>query len=254
MSKIFEENYFLNMEILRKCDVEIIDLLNIKSKQIKNCFRKSLKKIKKISDLLIINHTEHFSNKLFYLNSSVEFDTNTLFKPDNDFDKFNKNKIIFNDNEENMQFIIEKPDFIENLLKAVTKLSDSESKEYLINNLAKKLLYYQKFVTKNYNVDILLGKLYGGIRNNNLSTDEDSIKLENKKFFSLKINVNIKKLYDIPLFIFSFQDKKTDNIINTEIISFNQRTSKIIKKTNQKSNKELNNSITDRSVISSTTN
>ena len=153
-----------------------------------------------------------------------------------------------------MQFIIEKPDFIENLLKAVTKLSDSESKEYLINNLAKKLLYYQKFVTKNYNVDILLGKLYGGIRNNNLSTDEDSIKLENKKFFSLKINVNIKKLYDIPLFIFSFQDKKTDNIINTEIISFNQRTSKIIKKSNQKSNKELNNSITDRSVISSTTN
>jgi hypothetical protein len=78
--------------------------------------------------------------------------------------------------------------------------------------------------------------------------------LENKKFFSLKINVNIKKLYDIPLFIFSFQDKKTDNIINTEIISFNQRTSKIIKKTNKKSNKELNNSITDRSVISSTTN
>ena len=254
MSKIFEENYFLNMEILRKCDVEIFDLLNIKTKKIKNCFRKSLKEIKKINDLLVINHAEHFSNKLFYLNSSIDFEANNLFKPDNDFNKFDKNKIMFNDNKENMQFIIEKPDFIENLLKAVTKLSDSESKEYLINNLAKKLLYYQKFVTKNYNVDILLGKLYGGIRNNNLSTDEDSIKLENKKFFTLKINVNIKKLYDIPLFIFSFQDKKTDNIINTEIISFNQRTSKIIKKTNQKSNKELNNSVTDRSVISSTTN
>ena len=253
MSKQFEENYFLNMEILRKCDVEIFELLNFKSKKIKSCFRKSLKKIKKISDLLSNNNTEYFSNKLYYLNALNEFDSNSLFKADNDFNKFNKNIIIFKDDEENMQFTIEKPDFIENLLKAVTKLSDSESKEYLINNLAKKLLYYQKFVTKNYNVDILLGKLYG-VRNNNLSTDEDSIKLENKKFFSLQFYVKIKKLYDIPIFIFSFQDKKTDNIINTEKITFNQKNSIIKKKNNQKNNKELNNSTTDRSVISSTTN
>ena len=251
MSKNFEENYFLNMDILRKFEISMLDLLNIKTKIIKNYFKKPLNEIKKINNYLKKNNTEYYANNLFFLNSLKNFDYQFLFKAENDFSKFNKNKIIFNESEDIYEFTLEKPDLIQNLLNLVIKLRDSEKKDYLINNLTKKLLYYQKFIKKNYNIDVSFDKLFTLKKNNNtFSIDEESLCLENNKNFLLKFYIKIKNLYNTPLYIILFQDKNSDNIItmNNSISNYD---TKITEKNFSIYNKNLNNYKSDLSNISS---
>jgi hypothetical protein len=253
MSKNFEENYFLNSNILRKFEISIIDLLNVKSKIIKNYFKKSLNEIKKIDNFLKKNNTEYYANNLFSLHSLDNFDYHFLFIPENDFNKFNK-KVLFlneNENEDNYEFTLEKSYLIENLLNVASKLRDSEFKENLVNNLTKKLLYYQKVVKKDLPFDKLftLKKI-----NNTFSTDEDSLNFENKNFY-LKFYIKIKKLYNIPLYIILFQDINSDNInINNETMNYDKKFPKITEKNNSIYNKNLNNSMSDLSIFSSNTN
>ena len=253
MSKNFEENYFLNSNILRKFEISIIDLLNVKSKIIKNYFKKSLNEIKKIDKFLKKNNTEYYANNLFSLHSLDNFDYHFLFIPENDFNKFNK-KVLFlneNENEDDYEFTLEKSSLIENLLNVATKLRDSEFKENLVNNLTKKLLHYQKVIKKDLPFDKLftLKKI-----NNTFSTDEDSLNFENKNFY-LQFYIKIKKLYNIPLYIILFQDINSDNInINNETMNYDKKFPKITEKNNSIYNKNLNNSMSDLSIFSSNTN
>ena len=226
ISKEIEKNYFFNLNLLRKCDVEIIDLFDINIKDIQNKFSQSLDIINKIKVEMKYNDIENYSKNLFHLNNDLNNDDKP-FIPNKKILEISNSDIIEYKNlfkKENMEFIRSKALIIQNIIKALNKLTDSSEKDENIRNL----LDYIYQIKKKSNYDNNLNNRIINLNGSEIILNNEEL-VNSNETLQLLFKGNIKKIYDIPIYIFRFRD-----IMN------NEEGDKGIEHKNMKNNDNLN--------------
>ena len=203
ISKEIETNFFFNLNLLRKCDVELIDLFDINIKDIQNKFSQNINIINQIKDELEFNDIENYSKNLFLLNNDLNNNDNTFIPNKKSLEisnsEINNNKNLLKN--ESMEFVRSKPLIIQNIIKALNKLNDSNEKDENIRNL----INYIFQIKNNTNSE-------NNYNNKNIIFNTTDIILNNEEIVNsnetlqILFKGNIKKLYDIPIYIFRFRD------------------------------------------------
>ena len=216
ISKEIEDNYFFNLNLLRKCDVELIDLFDINVKEIEKKFKKTLDIINQVKHEMEFNDVEHYSKNLFLLNNNNELN-DKMFIPNkksleisNDINKIDT-KTLISESKESMEFVRSKPLMVQNIIKALNKLTDSSEKDENIRNLIDFILHIKNNVSDISNENNFLNNQL--INNTNIYNNASMI-LNNDEIVQCVSNAtlqilfkgNIKKIYDIPIYIFKFRD------------------------------------------------
>ena len=205
ISREIEENYFFNLGLLRRCDVELIDLFDINVKEIQNKFKVTLDVIDKVKDEMEFNDIEQYSKNLFNLNANNELSDNEKpFIPNKkSLEISNSNvdicdtRVLFGNKRESMDFVRSKPLIIQNIIKALNKLTDSTEKDENIRNLLNFIIQIKNNVshveTNEINDEIVLN-------------NEDLINTTSNATLQILFKGAIKKIYDIPIYLFRFRD------------------------------------------------
>ena len=241
ISREIEENYSFNLNLLRKVDVELTDLFDININVMKNKFKSTLDVIAKVKDELEYNDVEQYSKNLFLLNINNELDLGekTFIPNKKSLEISNSNvdlcdtSILFGKKMETIEFVRSKPLLIQNIIKALNKLTDSMIRDECVNKLLKLLMKVKKNVTNNNNnlenLDTLIN--INGINKTPTMENEmvnEGNEIEDEEIISnatlqILFKGTIKKLYDIPMYIFRFRDildneegYKSDNPQNNE--------------------------------------
>ena len=222
ISREIEENYFFNLNTLRKCDTDLIDLFDIDPKDLKTTFKFTLETIEKVKDELVYNDVEQYSKNLFSLNNNNELDVeDKLFVPNSKSLEISNStidlcdtSILFGKKMETIEFIRNKPIMIQNIIKALNKLGDSSFKDDSIRNLLKFLLTVKRNGGGNGQAAMTMENIIGSYEGlglsaaNNLTANDIDDLGENVENSTLQIMFKgaVKKLYDIPVYIFQFRD------------------------------------------------
>ena len=224
ISREIEENYAFNLNILRKVDVELVDLFDINTMVMKNKFKDTLDVIEKVKDELEFNDIEQYSKNLFHLNVNNELDLEEKpFIPNKkSLEISNSNidlcdtSILFGKKMETIEFVRSKPLLIQNIIKALNKLSDSVTRDENINKLLRLLIKVKRNATNPGGIRIESMLNIEGmpktatIQNEMINDDIDNN--ENQEGYVANATLQIlfkgaiKKLYDIPIYIFRFRD------------------------------------------------
>ena len=220
ISREIEENYSFNLNLLRKVDVEVIDIFDININMMKNRFKNTLDVIEQVKDELEYNDVEQYSKNLFNLNVNNELDLGektfipnkkSLEISNSDVD-ISDTSILFGKKMETIEFVRNKPIIIQNIIKALNKLTDSVTRDEKINTLLELLLKIKNDVNPNENngdIEIEGVAIEKSATLQNAMFDNEFVENENKaKNATLQILFKgaIKKLYDIPIYIFRFRD------------------------------------------------
>ncbi len=233
ISKAMENNYHINLELLRKSDTELIDLFLIHKKNIEKNFKNSLKKIKVINQNLKNDALEFYNSLLFGLN-------NSLYEKFNQESKYklikNAFKFIFKSNSNNINDIINKKEiyitkiskisFFQNIIYSLNKLNDISSKEEKIKSLIDSII--------KINSDFSQTNIIKESLNKKSSKEILQIDEEEEQIF-LELYCQIKLLYNRPIYIIKIIEKQcfeskeffTPNIhqmINKKSISYAKST------------------------------
>ena len=226
ISKNFEYIYKINLNYLNKIDFELLNIFEINQKFIQKKFKKSLDVIKSFKKELYYNDLEFYVKKLFGidLNKNSKFICNEYSLESSNFQNIKTDLSIFlnKKKKEKFTYIINKKNFIKNLIKCLQRIIDSKLSEEEYKTINKSILILNKLLNSN-NLDI-----------SSISIMEDNLKVDNRSFISYKpinkLNVicKIKKLYDSPIYFFKFieqnykayLDKK--NFSNLSLISLNK--------------------------------
>ena len=222
ISREIEENYAFNLNLLRKVDIELTDLFDININIMKNKFKETLDVIEKVKDELSFNDIEQYSKNLFNLNinNELDLDDNIFIPNKKSLEISNSNidlcdtSILFGKKMETIEFVRSKPLLIQNIIKALNKLTDSVTRDDNINTLLKLLMKVKRSATN-------AGNNIGGESILQLDGFQKSPTMENEMLYdahdeeeeivqnaTLQILFKgvIKKLYDIPIYIFRFRD------------------------------------------------
>ena len=214
ISREVEEEYFFNLNTLRKCDTDVIDLFDINPNEVKEKFKDTLSVIDKVKDELVFNDLENFSKNLFHLNMNGELDDNDkLFIPNSkSLEISNSNEdlcdtsVLFGKKRETIEFIRNKPIMIQNIIKALNKLGDSAQKDIAIKKLLKFLLTVRKNGgTEGVDINYLNLGLASQMSLSNKEMNDLGDHIENSTL-QIMFKGSIQKLYDIPIYIFEFRD------------------------------------------------
>ena len=235
ISREIEENYAFNLNILRKVDVELTDLFDINTNIMKNKFKDTLDVIEKVKDELEFNDIEQYSKNLFHLNINNELDLEEKpFIPNKkSLEISNSNidlcdtSILFGKKMETIEFVRSKPLLIQNIIKALNKLTDSVTRDENINTLLRLLMKVKKNVTNaGLHADSVLEGIEKSPTMQNEMINDDEEPVVANATLQILFKGGIKKLYDIPIYIFRFRDildneegYKADNNQNNEKLS-----------------------------------
>jgi len=260
ISREIEENYAFNLNLLRKVDIELTDLFDININIMKNKFKETLDVIEKVKDELSFNDIEQYSKNLFNLNINNELDLDdNIFIPNkksleisNSSIDLSDTSILFGKKMETIEFVRSKPLLIQNIIKALNKLTDSVTRDDNINTLLKLLMKVKRSATN-------AGNNIGGESILQLDGFQKSPTMENEMLYdahdeeeeivqnaTLQILFKgvIKKLYDIPIYIFRFRDildneegykadnQNTNNNNNNNVSNLVQTSTILSKKSN----------------------
>ena len=260
ISREIEENYAFNLNLLRKVDIELTDLFDININIMKNKFKETLDVIEKVKDELSFNDIEQYSKNLFNLNINNELDLDdNIFIPNkksleisNSSIDLCEKSILFGKKMETIEFVRSKPLLIQNIIKALNKLTDSVTRDDNINTLLKLLMKVKRSATN-------AGNNIGGESILQLDGIQKSPTMENEMLYdahdeeeeivqnaTLQILFKgvIKKLYDIPIYIFRFRDildneegykadnQNTNNNNNNNVSNLVQTSTILSKKSN----------------------
>jgi hypothetical protein len=241
ISREIEENYAFNLNILRKVDVELVDLFDINTMVMKNKFKDTLDVIEKVKDELEFNDVEQYSKNLFHLNINNELDLGEKsFIPNKkSLEISNSNidlcdtSILFGKKMETIEFVRNKPLLIQNIIKALNKLSDSVTRDENINTLLRLLMKVRRNATNagGIRIESMLNiegmpksaTIQNEMMNNGNNNNDYQEEYVANATLQILFKGAIKKLYDIPIYIFRFRDildneegYKPDNQQNTE--------------------------------------
>ena len=214
ISREIEENYAFNLNLLRKVDVEVIDLFDINTNVMKTKFKGTLDVIEKVKDELEFNDVEQYSKNLFNLNANNELDLGekTFIPNKKSLEISNSNidlcdtSILFGKKMESIEFVREKPIIIQNIIKALNKLTDSVTRDENINTLLRLLIKVRRDVNKDENNHLMnVEGIQQSATIQNAMFDDDNEKVLNATL-QILFKGAIKKLYDIPIYIFRFRD------------------------------------------------
>ena len=223
ISNNFDTNYALGMKIIKKFDINLLDLFEISQNYLDKTFHREEKKAKEIKHCLEVNANEYFSKGLFrpnrgYIGEEVKFkllsDLETHYKENiNNNGSFNEILIKSRNDVENIytkksfekikynhpEIKRNKSVVIQNLLKILTKFNGVELYDEYYKKLNESLLKFKKSISPSHN---------------HIMGDFEE---EKQNFFLIKINLKI--LYDTPYFFFNLTE------ISTTIISPIKRSS-----------------------------
>ena len=223
ISREIEENYFFNLNLLRKVDMEIIDIFDINTNIMKNKFKDTLDVIEKVKDELEFNDVEQYSKNLFNLNANGELDLSDKgFIPNkksleisNSNNDLCDTSILFGKKMETIEFVRNKPILIQNIIKALNKLSDSVTRDENINQLLQLLIKVKNDVEGNnennennefINIDGVKIEKSATLQNAMFDPEYEQEKKISNATLQILFKGAIKKLYDIPIYIFRFRD------------------------------------------------
>ena len=254
ISREIEENYAFNLNLLRKVDMEIIDIFDINTNIMKNKFKDTLDVIEKVKDELEFNDVEQYSKNLFNLNVNNELDLGekTFIPNKKSLEISNSNidlcdtSILFGKKMETIEFVRSKPLLIQNIIKALNKLTDSVTRDENINKLLHLLIKVKRSVTNKNNTIQNLMNIEGipqtaTLQNAMIDAGDEEEHVSNATL-QILFKGSIKKLYDIPIYIFRFRDI-LDNEEGYKADNNQQNTNN-----NNEDNKEINNLINQNST------
>ena len=209
LSKTLEKEYNINLDLLRKCDTELIDLFALHKNNIKKSFQYSLNIIDKKNKNLKHDVLEYYNSLLFNLNNSlydkyyqdlnykvnknsfrfIHRRVNSLLK---DKDKKFQNKEVF-------KAEISKISFLQNIIKSLSKLNDNLSKENKIQTLIDTILNLNSNTEQPINKKEPLKKK---ISNGSFLMNQ------NDSSIIIELICKIKFIYNIPIYIFKLIEKE----------------------------------------------
>ena len=225
ISKNFEYIYKINLNYLNKIDLDLLNIFEINQKILQKKFKKSLEVIKNFKKELLYNDLEFYVKKLFGidLNKNSKFICNEFSLESSNCQNIKTDLSIFlnKKKKEKFTYIINKKNFIKNLIKCLQRIIDSKLSEDEFKTINKSILILNKLLSNNLDIS-------------SISIMEDNLKVDNRSFISYnpinKLNVicKIKKLYDSPIYFFkyieqnykAYLDKK--NFSNLSLISLNK--------------------------------
>ena len=180
----------------------------------KTKFKGTLDVIEKVKDELEFNDVEQYSKNLFNLNANNELDLGekTFIPNKKSLEISNSNidlcdtSILFGKKMESIEFVREKPIIIQNIIKALNKLTDSVTRDENINTLLRLLIKVRRDVNKDAHNNLMnVEGIQQSATLQNAMFDDDNEKVLNATL-QILFKGAIKKLYDIPIYIFRFRD------------------------------------------------
>ena len=225
ITKNLEERFYLSISVLKKCEIRLIDIFELHEKQILKNFKKTISSIKKLSKELEANDLEHYAKNLFNLslnkdenNSEIKYVSNKNSLEISNSENYQTDlSILYDKNKiEYFRKKIKKTLILQNIIKTLNKLSDSSSKDENIKVLVESIYSLQK----NLSITSLASKTNNkkNSLNKNASLSRKSnfnINISNSgKSYQILLKGKVKKIYDIPLFLFKFNDKYQHNFLD----------------------------------------
>ena len=253
ISHSIEKKFFFNLDILKKTDVELVDIFNLNPHSIKKSLEKTLDLVKKIKKEIKGNNIEFFNNKLYTTNTNYSKMQNQKFiLKHNSMKISNLNGFSFDlsllhdkNKREYYKTEISKTLIIQTVIRTLKKLSDKYYKDINIEDLINNAIrLYRNLISSNKSKKF---NRRGSCLSVNLMEETQH------NFLSLKCH--IKVIYNSPIYIFKFRDlknkkKEEENIFFKEIpkraLSISKREKRRLLNTNwlfsnskQTSNNEL---------------
>ena len=209
ISNNFDTHYALGMKIIKKFDINLLELFEINQNYLNKAFSKEKEKAEQIKHNLDVNANEYFSKGLFRPNRGY-IGEEVKFKLLCNFDNRYKEHMVFN--ESFTDILIKSRNDVENIYnkKTIDKISYSHpelkrTKNIVIQNLLKILTKFNGIELYDEYYKKLNESLYK-FKNSIHSSSQDISNITNNKnddkqsYFLIKINLKI--IYDTPFFIF----------------------------------------------------
>ena len=270
ITKNLEERFHLSISVLKKCEIRLIDIFELHEKQLLKNFKKTISSIKKLSKELEANDLEHYAKNLFNLslnkdenNSEIKYISNKNSLEISNTENYQTDLSILYDKKKIEYFHkkISKAIILQNIIKTLNKLSDSSSKDENIKILVESIYSLQKnlsitsLATKNNlkrNSSLHKRSINSRKSNFNININNSS------KSYQILLKGKVKKIYDIPLFLFKFNDKYQHNFLDhqnsiSSLTKFS-RLNSITKNNKNKINKQFTTNSTLNSIKKKKTN
>ena len=211
ISNNFDTHYALGMKIIKKFDINLLELFEINQNYLNKAFSKEKMKAEQIKHNLEVNANEYFSKGLFRPNRGY-IGEEVKFKLLINFDTRYKENIVFNESFNDI--LIKRRNDVENIYskKTIEKFNYihpeiKRTKDIVIQNLLKILTkfngielydeYYKKLNESLY-------KFKNSISNQDLLNKSDNIREEKQSYFLIKIYLKI--IYDTRFYIFKLTE------------------------------------------------
>ena len=256
-SKNFEEEYYLNQEIIQFYNLKLMDILKIKPEKIYEAFKKEFHKIHQQKEIRQFKTEEYFISQLYTTSEDKNFDTlnpsyfntakkNMLSKISSNYNEeeiLNENTNVngeYSGDEEDIKFI--KKQNFNNSINSLNKLGEiifhsnynkTLNKGIFIENIAKELIKIpdNDLMMENDKTNYNLITSSKQLINNLLAKSELSSHL-------MKITIKLSFYYDKPFYFITIDDPKKIYLnIQKKIIFENSRKSIPLLSTNNNKSK-----------------
>ena len=204
ISHSIEKKFFFNLDILKKTDVELIDIFNLNPHLIKKSLEKTLDLVKKMKKEIKENDIEFFIDKLYSTNSNSTQNQKFIIKHNSmrisNLSGFSFDLSLLHDKTQREYYKTEisKTFIIQSVIRTLKKLSDKYYKDINIEELINNALnLYRNLVSSGKS------KKY----NRRSSCLSVSLVDETQNHF-LSLKCHIKVIYNSPIYIFKFRDLK----------------------------------------------
>ena len=246
-SKNFEREYFLNQNILKTYNIQILDILKIKLQKIEKAFKKELKSIQQQKFLRQAKTDEYFipqfyvpsSNHITGMMNPLYFNiskTNILSKLTNSNNNIeesqNKSENEFREEEEEFEEENEQKKFIKNknIKKLITELFINKG-EIVLHNSFDIILNKGKFIeniakelTKIQDYDLKYGDAIDNINYNLIISAKQLISklLEKNEILNqiIKVNFKLSFYYDTSFYLITINDENKLHLNISKRINF----------------------------------
>ena len=249
ISKEIEKRYYLNLNFLKQTDTELLEILDVDSKDIKKYFKKTLTAIDTIKKELELHCIEAYSRLLFYSRLSEDSDkserkfilSQESFNMNNSVPLFLRKVDLFDDKSkrEIMYMTKARNVIIQNIINTLYKLTDSSMKEETLNKLNETLYAFQHSLTymtslEGKKTETKPLKSHNRISVPNISTKHFELNKTYKVASKISIKIKIKKLYDSPIYIIEIKDNTTFDTHIQKNPSSNEKDNKKVIRTSKK--------------------
>jgi len=213
ISNNFDIHYALGMKIIKKFDINLLELFEINQNYLNKAFSKEKNKAELIKHNLEVNANEYFSKGLFRQNRGY-IGEEVKFKLLCNFDTRHKESVVYNESFNDI--LIRSRNDVENIYskKTIEKVNYihpelKRTKNIVIQNLLKILTKFNGIELYDEYYKKLNESLYKFRKSINLSAQNHinihERKIEDKQNYFL-IRINLKIIYDTPFFIFKLTE------------------------------------------------